>query len=112
MDKCEKDISNLTLSRLLTWEFFFGAAAFVFTIAMVWGSLNEKVMANSVNAQRMIEKQEEFTRSIEEIKASQKVSQTQTENLKDQFNAQSRDIHYVKQQVDEIKTLLIKLSRD
>ena len=41
----EREVSNLTLAKLFSWEFILSAVLFVFALGVAWNNVNTKVMA-------------------------------------------------------------------
>ena len=107
-----KDITNLKLGNLMTIEFALMAAGFIVSATLVWGSLNAQVQANADNDDKIMATQEKFAVSIEQIKTNQQVAIVEMEHVKQQLKTEAANSHYVKEQVDEIKKILMELRRN
>ena len=107
-----KDITNIKLGNLISFEFLLALIGFVASAALVWGSLNAQVQANAVNDTVIMATQTSFAESLDQIKVSQEVSRVEIEHIKEQLRDQAANSHYIATQVDDIKNILIELRAD
>ena len=104
-----KDITNLKLGNLMTLEFLLMTISFVASCALMWGSLNAQVEANADNDKLIITTQSKFSDSIEQIKVNQEVAKVEIDHVKRQLKEQADNGHYVRSQIDDIKSILMEL---
>ena len=104
-----KDITNLKLGNLMTLEFLLMTISFVVSCALVWGSLNAQVEANADNDKIIIRTQSKSSDSIEQIKLNQEVAKVEIDHIKRQLKQQADNSHYVRSQIDDIKSILMEL---
>lgn len=106
------DISNSALSKLMKWEFLGGIFGSIFLAGVIWSTLSGQVEANAANDVKIIAQQKNFSKSINDIVGSQRVIKNDVDNIKESQRDQKEDIKYLKAQSDEIKVLLIQISRE